>query len=140
MAALTAGLEIEMRVDQEMRFPPAPLAVWNALLQNVIANAWNACLASEVAKVKILGFEKEDDGILWLSDTGVGLDLRDAVRMFDAFERKLEVPKEQASLVIGGQGLGLAIVRMLAETHKTEVAFVEPEDGYATTFQMKWRK
>ena len=140
MAPLTPGLEIETRIDQEMRFPPAPLAVWNALLQNVIANAWNACLASKVAKVAIVGFENANDGVLWVSDSGVGLDLSDADRMFDAFERKLEVPREQASLVIGGQGLGLAIVRMLAETHKAEVAFVEPEDGYATTFQMKWRK
>lgn len=140
MAPLTPGLEIETRVDEEVRFPPAPLAVWNALLQNVIANAWNACLASSAAKVGIVGFENASDGVLWVSDTGAGIDLSDADRMFDAFERKLKVPREQASLAIGGQGLGLAIVRMLAETHKAEVAFVEPEQGYATTFQMKWRK
>ncbi|WP_421929789.1 ATP-binding protein [Neoaquamicrobium sediminum] len=140
MAPLTPGLEIETRIDEEMRFPPAPLAAWNALLQNVIANAWNACLASRSAKVEIVAFENVKEGVLWVSDTGVGIDLGDADRLFDAFERKLEVPREQASLAIGGQGLGLAIVRMLAETHKAEVAFVEPEDGYATTFQMKWRK
>lgn len=140
MAPLTPGLEIVTRIDEDVRFPPAPLAVWNALLQNVIANAWNACLASSTAKVEIVGFENASDGVLWVSDTGTGIDLDDAERMFDAFERKLEVPREQASLAIGGQGLGLAIVRMLAETHKAEVAFVEPEKGYATTFQMKWRK
>lgn len=140
MAPLTPGLEIVTRVDEEMRFPPAPLAAWNALLQNVIANAWNACLSSSVAKVEIVGFESANEGVLWVSDTGAGIDLADADRMFDAFERKLKVPREQASLAIGGQGLGLAIVRMLAETHKAEVAFVEPEDGFATTFQMKWRK
>lgn len=140
MTPLTPGLIIKMRIDEEMRFPPAPLAVWNALLQNVIANAWNACLASKVAEVEIVGFENANEGVLWISDTGVGLDLRNADRMFDAFERSLEVPREQASLAIGGQGLGLAIVRMLAENHKAEVAFVEPEEGYATTFQMKWRK
>jgi signal transduction histidine kinase len=140
MTPLTPGLKIVTRIDEEMRFPPAPLAVWNALLQNVIANAWNACLASSTAKVEIVGFESANEGVLWVSDTGVGIDLNDADRMFDAFERRLKVPREQASLAIGGQGLGLAIVRMLAETHKAEVAFVDPEDGYATTFQMKWRK
>ena len=140
MDPLTPGLAIAIEIDEELRFPTAPIAAWNAILQNVIANAWNACLATEEARVQIKGFEHKRDGGLLISDTGVGIDLDDSDRLFDAFERRLQLSREHAPIAIGGTGMGLAIVRMLAESHKADVAFVEPESGYSTTFQIVWRK
>lgn len=74
-------------------------------------------------------------------DTGVGLGipLSEAQRLFDPFERALEIPPDQASIAIGGQGLGLAIVRMICARNAVEATFVEPVDGYATALQLSWR-
>jgi signal transduction histidine kinase len=116
------------------------MAAWNAILQNVISNAWNACLATNEARIEIRGFENKREGVLWISDTGVGINLDDADIVFDAFERRLQLSPEHVPIAIGGTGMGLAIVRMLAEAHKADVAFVEPEPGYSTTFQITWRK
>ena len=140
MEPLTPGMAVTIEIDEEMRFPTAPIAAWNAILQNVIANAWNACLATEEARVEIKGFEDKRDGGLWISDTGVGIDLDDADRLFDAFERSLQISREHEPVAIGGSGMGLTIVRMLAEAHKADVNFVEPEPDYSTTLQISWRK
>jgi len=39
LAPLTPGLEIATDIDEDLRFPPAPIPAWNAIFQNVIANA-----------------------------------------------------------------------------------------------------
>ena len=132
-------MNFEIDIDAKMRFPDAPVTAWNAILQNVIANAWNACLTAKTAKVKIEGSENGRGGVLRISDTGVGIDLDSADRMFDAFERKLQFSPAHTPIALGGNGMGLAIVRMLAETHRAKAAFVESEAGFATTFRLAWR-
>ena len=141
MRPLLPGLSIEIDVPDDLRFPAAPLASWNAVLQNVLANSWNAVLEADNRKVRIEGHTGGGDEWLWVSDTGVGLGvaIEDSEELFDPFERKLELGADSRSLAIGGQGLGLAIVRMICSRHKTTPQFVTPEEGYSTTLQFSWR-
>ena len=118
------------------------MAEWNAILQNVLANAWNAMLDSEQAAMAFVG-GNDSRGNQWLriSDTGkgLGLPLDQASTLFEPFERRLEISRDNRSIAIGGQGLGLAIVRMIAHRRSARVAFVKPNAGFSTTFEISWR-
>lgn len=141
MGAITPGLLFELDVDEELRFPRGPYAAWNAILQNVIANSWNASLASKEAEVRIEDWRHGGWEGLMISDKGCGVDVEDSSRLFDAFERDLKVAPEHLGVAIGGQGLGLAIVRMLSEKYGAEAWFEEePQEGYATTLSLGWKE
>ena len=129
-------------IPSDLRFPVGALTEWNAVLQNVLANSWNAMLDTGVAKIAFRGGRNER-GTEWLriSDTGRGLGvaLAETPRLFEPFERNLKISADKRSVAIGGQGLGLAIVRMIASRRAATVRFVEPEPGFTTSFELSWR-
>lgn len=129
-------------IPSDLRFPLGPYSEWNALLQNILANAWNAMLDSPQKRVAFDG-GRSRNGLEWLkiSDTGegLGIPLDEAPSLFEPFERRLVVSEDKRSIAIGGQGLGLAIVRMIAQRRDVNVAFVEPLSGYSTTIELSWR-
>lgn len=140
MGTITPGMSIELQIEDELRFPAAPLAAWNAILQNVIANAWNASLGSNESEVRIESWREDGWEGLMVSDKGCGVDAANSERLFDAFERDLKVAPEHAGVAIGGQGLGLAIVKMLSTNYGAEAWFEEePVAGFATTFAIGWK-
>ena len=129
-------------IPADLLFPLGSLAEWNAILQNVLANAWNAMLDSDQCKISFCG-AKDKSGNEWLrvSDTGQGLgvSLYEALKLFEPFERRLQISEDKQSIAIGGQGLGLAIVRMIAHRRLAKAAFVDPEEGFSTTFEIAWK-
>ncbi len=128
------------RVDEDLRLPPARYAEWSSIFQNVFLNSLNAMLDSTERKIdvssRIDGRRRE----LWIQDTGVGVDLSTAEELFKPFVRKLEISQERRDLGVGGSGLGLTIVRMIADSIGCSVEFVEPEDGYKTALRILWRE
>lgn len=143
MGILMPGVKFDLSgIPADLRFPVGSLAEWNALLQNVLSNAWNALLDSKKAQISFQG-GKDERGREWLhiSDTGQGLDipLLEAHKLFEPFERRIKISADKRSIAIGGQGLGLAIVRMIARRRTANVAFVPPEEGFSTTFEISWR-
>ena len=129
-------------IPAQLRFPVGAFAEWSALLQNVLANAWNAMLDTDRALISFEG-GRGARAREWLrvSDTGVGLDvpLDRSETLFEPFERRLRISDDNRSIAIGGQGLGLALVRMIARRRAARVAFVEPTRGFATTLDISWR-
>ena len=130
------------RIPQQLRFPVGSLAEWSAMLQNVLTNSWNAMLDSERASIVFEGGRgARASEWLRISDTGVGLGvpLEDSEALFEPFERRLCISDENQSIAMGGQGLGLAIVRMIARQRTTQAAFVQPKPGFGTTMEISWR-
>ncbi len=129
-------------IASSLRFPVGSFAEWSAILQNVMANAWNAMLDTERAEISFDG-EHGRGGREWLrvSDTGQGLGIapEESAELFEPFERRLEIGYDNRSIAIGGQGLGLTIVRMIAHRRTADVRFVEPPEGFSTTFEISWR-
>ena len=129
-------------VPHELRFPVGSFAEWSAIIQNLLTNAWNAMLDSERAEILFEG-GSGPRGRKWLrvSDTGVGLGipLRESDTLFEPFERHLRISSENRSIAMGGHGLGLAIVRMIAQRRSAQVAFMNPRPGFATTLEVSWR-
>lgn len=130
------------QIPRSLRFPEGSFAEWSAVLQNVVANAWNAMLDSPVKEIAFVG-ERGAGGRerLQISDTGVGLGttLKDSVKLFEPFERSLKIKDENRSVAIGGQGLGLSITRMIAHRRAARVGFVQPQARFSTTFEISWR-
>ena len=146
-APLMARVDFRTRdVPDELRFPLGSFAEWSAMIQNhsrgVVTNAWNAMLDSERAEILFEGGSGKR-GLEWLrvSDTGVGLGvpLEESETLFEPFERHLRISPENRSIAMGGQGLGLAIVRMIAQRRGAQVAFGKPRPGFATSLEISWR-
>ena len=140
---LMPGVEFVLGgISGDLRFPIGSFSEWSAILQNVLSNAWNAMLDSDRSIIFFdCGRRRRGEEYLRISDTGVGLGvpLNESEKLFDPFERHLHISDDNRSIAMGGQGLGLAIVRMIANRRSTQVAFVHPERGFATTVEMSWR-
>lgn len=143
MSLLMPRVEFDfIGIPNNLRFPLGALAEWSALIQNILANAWNAMLKTPQALVVFEGgSDKKGREWLRISDIGDGIDLplSETAKLFEPFERYLQIDEDQKSIAIGGQGLGLAIVRMIATRRSASVAFVTPVEPYSTTFEISWK-
>ncbi|UMZ11909.1 ATP-binding protein [Pseudomonas sp. MPFS] len=135
---LLRGVEITNDIPESLKLPPATLAAWNAILQNVLINAVNAMLDSDLRRINCTGERYESGGVLYVSDTGVGVRLSDSADLFKPFIRRLEIPDERKALGMGGMGIGLTIVKMVADSLDCTVSFVDPFPGYKTSFKIEW--
>lgn len=140
---LSRGTRVILDPDPErLSLPPASLAAWVAVFQNLLINSFNATLKTPERKVAIRfgrGGARGHDAWVAIEDTGVGVDLETAERFFAPFEREGLVDVEAAALGLGGSGLGLTIVRMIAAEAGARIAFERPNDGYSTCVKLTWR-
>jgi len=70
-------------------------------------------------------------------DTGV--DLERAEDYFKPFVRNLEISTDRRALGLGGVGLGLTIVRTIADLLGCGTVFVAPLAPFTTAFRLSWR-
>ncbi len=141
VSPLARGIPIEIDdIDQSLRLPTATVASWNAIFQNVLFNAVNALIDSDEKRIVISSGSYRGKRCIWVRDTGAGVNLDESDSLFRPFERRLELSPARKRLGIGGTGLGLTIVKMLADQAGCDVAFVDPDDGFSTKFQISWKE
>ena len=138
---LARGTEIDYsQLDNQLYLPKASFAEWGAIFQNIFINAFNAMLDSPKRQLRISFRSDERSREILVQDTGHGINLKDADRFFEPFERESKISVERKALGYGGTGLGLTIVRLLANNIGCRVQFVDPEDGFKTAFSISWRE
>lgn len=71
---------------------------------------------------------------LWVRDRGPGVPLEDAPHLFERFKRSHDKNPATAQRHSIGAGLGLAIVRAIAESHQGFVWLAAPADGQGSIF------
>ena len=136
---LLGNVEVTFDMQEDLHFPAAAYSEWNAILQNVLLNAANATLDAPHPKIEVSSEIHNRYGYLYVSDNGVGIG-DDAKDLFKPFARRSNISSERRELGMGGTGLGLTIVEMIAENRNCDVEFVDPGDpNWSTTFQMSWR-
>jgi signal transduction histidine kinase len=141
LSILLRGVRVDtLRVDESLRLPLATYAEWSAIFQNIFINAINAMLDSPFRKIDVSSRIEGKTRCLLVQDTGIGVDLEMSEELFRPFVRKLEISQDRRALGLGGTGLGLTIVRMIADSRECSVGFIEPEKGFDTAFRILWKE
>lgn len=139
LAVLLGPLRVDTKgVDPALRLPEGTFAEWSAILQNVLVNAGNAVLDSRNPRIAVSSGAHARTRSLLIQDNGKGVDLANSEELFRPFVRRLELSRERQAMGMGGTGVGLTIVRMLAENLGCQVGFIEPEEGFRTAFRLSW--
>jgi C4-dicarboxylate-specific signal transduction histidine kinase len=138
VAQLIPGVDVTFDVARDIYLPPATFAEWNSLFQNVLINAANATLDSDRRRIRCVAGRTGRAAWIRIDDNGAGVDHQASTHLFEPFKRELNLSEERRALGLGGMGLGLTIVRMIAEQRRARVSFVEPPAGWSTSFQMSW--
>jgi signal transduction histidine kinase len=138
VAPLMPGVSVRVEVPSDIILPPATFAEWTSLFQNVLLNAANAMLDSDDRRIFCNGGRTGRGAWARVTDSGAGIDWHRSNEFFEPFARELNISEERRSLGLGGMGLGLTIVRMIADQRRCKVSFIEPEPPWATTFQLSW--
>ncbi len=138
---LARGTNIDYNgLDDQLFLPKASFAQWGSILQNVFINAFNAMLDSSERLLHISSRSYDKTHEILIQDTGYGINLNNAEKFFDPFERESKISPERKALGYGGTGLGLTIVRLVADNIGCRVRFVEPQKGFKTAFSIQWRE
>lgn len=126
--------------DTDLMLPEGSHVEWTALFQNVFINAFNAMLDSETRILKITTRVRSKSRGILLQDTGTGVNLAKSEELFKPFVRRSRISAERRALGYGGTGLGLTIVRLIAERTHCTVEFTEPEEDFRTAFLLSWKE
>lgn len=121
-------IEVECHSDCTLRADPGRLS---QILGNLIENAIK--YSPKGGKITIRHTESDEEHMLKIQDSGLGMSELGRKRLFDRFVRL-----EQDSS-IRGTGLGLFIVRRLVEAHHGRIE-VESTEGQGTSFILHFPK
>ena len=106
-----------------------------AVLINLLTNSVKAMDAEGgERRIAIRAGGDEGEVVIRFQDTGSGIKPHLAERIFDAF---VTDTTSDVSELGAGTGLGLKIVRDIAEANGGSVAISEPDDGYRTCFEVR---
>jgi signal transduction histidine kinase len=124
-----AGVKLSLRANDapKVRGSARDLAL---LVRNLVDNAIRHTRPGGHIDVDL--DEADGDAVLIVSDTGVGIPMRDLPRVFERFYRVDRARSRET----GGTGLGLSIVRHVVENHAGHVS-VDSELGRGTRFEVR---
>ena len=133
-AAMKGGVELEVDLDASVEAFQADGRKLRQIIYNLLANAVKFTPAGGTVRLEGRRVAEQDSEMLELvvADTGIGIPAADLERIF--------MPFEQADGSIGrkyeGTGLGLSLVRKLAELHSGTVR-AESEPGHGSRFAVR---
>ncbi|OJG00052.1 hypothetical protein AX760_25605 [Pararhizobium antarcticum] len=96
-------------------------------------------LDSQTREISVSFVEARSRCAILVQDTGSGIDLTEGEALFQPFQRRSTISAERREMGLGGTGLGLTIVRMVANNLNCSVAFVAPKPDYSTAFELSWK-
>jgi signal transduction histidine kinase len=107
---------------------------FETMLRNLIDNALKACVAARGKKILIAGTRENGRVSLSVHDDGLGFPPEDAKLMFEKFYRL----GDELTRKTPGTGLGLYIVRRLAELSGAEVEAASDGPERGATVTLRW--
>lgn len=128
-----ASHKVNLEVDGEITHVKANKRMIEDLVYNLIDNAikYNVENGNVLVSVK----NEENNGLISVKDTGIGIPKEEQNRVFERFYR---IDKSR-SKKIEGSGLGLSIVKHIVEYHNGSIT-LESEVGKGTTITIKLPK
>jgi len=129
--AETAQVTISCRREPECRLLSTDDDMYQVVF-NLVENAIKYNLPGGTVKVAV--YRKEDQVILEVTDTGVGIPEEDRPKIFNRFYR---VDKAR-SRAAGGTGLGLSIVRETVALNAGSISMYPGENGVGCRFEARF--
>jgi len=131
--ALEALAEVKEELSAEVVWDSLPTIMadesqMEQLFQNLLSNAFKFRKASP-PRVLVSAEELADHWHIWFKDFGIGIDPKDAERIFVMFQR-LHTESEYP-----GSGIGLAVCRRIVARHGGRI-WVESQPGRGSTFHL----
>jgi two-component system phosphate regulon sensor histidine kinase PhoR len=121
------GITLRVTGEDHLPFIQGNKGSMEAMFLNLIMNAIKYTLSGGQVSV---GLRKDAQYLeLKISDTGIGIEDKNLLRIFDKFYRE----RSERTKHIGGTGLGLSIVKGVVDAHRGSI-YVESEVGKGTTF------
>lgn len=125
------GITLENEVPPNLRTPPLLEAELYAIFLNLLTNSFKAVRERSQRRVRVEGKASKESCTLWVHDTGTGVPAQGRAELFDPF-----VTTSQPDPVLGiGTGLGLTIVRDIAESWGGQVRFIDPSKPWRSTIE-----
>jgi signal transduction histidine kinase len=122
--------EVSVEIQSPMRVQGDPRLLAN-VMENLIGNAWKYSANRARAEITVSLEATSEGEACVVRDNGVGFDMRDANRLFDAFHRA------GSHEFVEGHGIGLATVRSIVELHGGKVwAVSSPGQGASFFFTL----
>lgn len=110
------GIIINFNEDKKY-FVCADPSLLDIILENLLSNAIK--YSNESKQIDVLLAETKNEVICSIKDYGIGMSKEQIMRVFDRFYRSDEARSTEA----GGHGIGMAIVKRLADLQKIKVSF-----------------
>jgi PAS domain S-box-containing protein len=130
-AAEAAGLELRLRADGELRpLTGDPDRIGQAI-DNLLTNAIK--FTPEGGAVTLCAATDGERALIEVEDSGTGIPLEEQGLLFDRSYRASGATENN----VPGSGLGLTIVKAIAEAHGGSAA-VESEPGHGSTFRLEF--
>lgn len=98
-----------------------------AVLENLIGNAWKFTSKSKLSRIEVGSIHKEGKNIFFVKDNGIGFDMAYHEKLFEEFHRLHNDSDFE------GNGIGLSIVKRIIMRHSGRV-WAESETGKGATF------
>lgn len=106
----TRKIETEIASDLFVTADPKQMRI---ALYNLLDNAWKFTLYAQPAKVRFGATTVNGQQVFFVSDNGIGFDMKDANKLFRPFQRL----HSSTEFVGSGNGIGLAIVQRIINRH-----------------------
>lgn len=139
--ARSRGIVVECEIDDSVRAPRMPIAVYSGILLNLYTNALKAILATETHhSTSRIVFRAENVGkwhIIDVLDNGIGIPPNLRKRVWDP----LFTTTSRLNNPLGsGMGLGLSLVKQLIDQMKGRALIVDPPQGFSTCVRVQFPK
>ena len=109
----------------------ADISLTKILLNNLLDNAWKFTAKRPTARIELGMMEDDIRRIFFVRDDGVGFDMSEKEKLFEAFQRL------QSANQFEGTGIGLATVKRIVQRHGGSVwAESAPEQGTTVYFTL----
>ena len=122
------GVTLELEINKDLKVIQAAPDAISQLAVNLISNAIKFTEVPGTVTVRL--FEQGEFEVFEVIDTGLGIPEADISKIFDKFYRVERAKREDE-----GTGIGLAIVKEIADMHKATLE-VESVVGQGTTFRV----
>jgi len=124
--AIQQSILLSLEVDPEVGLIDADRLRFRQVVLNLLSNAVK--FTPEGGRVGVRASIRDQDLVVMVADTGVGVAAEDRQRIFDSFQQGTRLPGQAE-----GTGLGLTLSKRIVELHGGRI-WVESEAGKGSTF------